>query len=106
MPDRCEAEPPLGQIAKLHKGSVDKGTVMDGIVVAFFVPAVIFMVLVAPAWVWQHYRSKQRALEGLAEQERDELETLVSQAEEMQERIATLESILDAKSPTWRHNAS
>ena len=32
---------------------------MDGIVVAFFVPAVIFLTIVAPVWIYMHYRSKQ-----------------------------------------------
>lgn len=75
---------------------------MDGIVVAFFVPAVIFMVFVAPAWLFLHYRSKREAQSALSEQERNDLETLVLQAERMLERIDTLEAILDAQTPEWR----
>ena len=75
---------------------------MDGIVVAFFVPTVIFMVVVAPAWLWMHYRHKQRTESALSEQERAELETLTLQAERMLERIDTLEAILDAQTPDWR----
>ncbi|MCR9258493.1 MAG: envelope stress response membrane protein PspB [bacterium] len=75
---------------------------MDGIVVAFFVPTVIFMVVVAPAWIWMHYRSKQHAQGALSENERTELETLALQAERMLERIDTLEAILDAETPDWR----
>jgi len=75
---------------------------MDGIVVAFFVPTVIFMVVVAPAWIWMHYRSKQHAQGTLSENERTELETLALQAERMLERIDTLEAILDAETPDWR----
>ena len=75
---------------------------MDGIVVAFFVPTVIFMVIVAPAWIWMHYRSKQHAQGALTENERTELETLALQAERMLERIDTLEAILDAETPDWR----
>ncbi len=75
---------------------------MDGIVVAFFVPAVIFLVIVAPAWIWMHYRSKQHAMGALSETERVELETLALQAERMLERIDTLEAILDAETPDWR----
>ena len=75
---------------------------MDGIVVAFFVPTVIFMVVVAPAWIWMHYRSKQHAQGALSENERTELETLALQAERMLERIDTLEAILDAQTPDWR----
>lgn len=75
---------------------------MDGIVVAIFVPTVIFMVIVAPAWIWMHYRSKQHAQGALSENERAELETLMLQAERMLERIDTLEAILDAQTPDWR----
>lgn len=75
---------------------------MDGIVVAFFVPAVIFMVFVAPAWLFLHYRSKQQAQHALSEVERADLETLALQAERMLERIDTLEAILDAQTPEWR----
>lgn len=75
---------------------------MDGIVVAFFVPTVIFLAIVAPVWIFMHYRSKQRAQSTLSEDERVELESLTSQAERMVERIETLESILDAETPGWR----
>lgn len=75
---------------------------MDGVVVAFFVPTVIFMVVVAPAWIWMHYRSKQHAQGALSETERAEIETLALQAERMLERIDTLEAILDAETPDWR----
>ncbi len=75
---------------------------MDGIVVAFFVPVVIFMVFVAPAWLYLHYRSKQQTASALSETERADLETLALQAERMLERIDTLEAILDAQTPEWR----
>ena len=75
---------------------------MDGIVVAFFVPTVLFMVVVAPAWIWMHYRSKERSQSALSEAERNELETLTLQTERMLERIDTLEAILDAQTPQWR----
>jgi len=75
---------------------------MDGIVVAFFVPTVIFLAIVAPVWIFMHYRSKQRAQGTLSEDERLELESLTGQAERMVARIETLESILDSETPGWR----
>lgn len=75
---------------------------MDGLVIAFFVPAVIFMVFVAPAWLFLHYRSKQHTASVLSETERADMETLALQAEGMLERIDTLEAILDAQTPEWR----
>lgn len=75
---------------------------MDGIVIAFFVPTIIFMVVVAPAWIWMHYRSKQRTQSALTEAERADLENMAVQAEQMLDRIDTLEAILDAQTPDWR----
>jgi phage shock protein B len=79
---------------------------MDGIVVAFFVPVVIFLTIVAPVWIFMHYRSKQRAQGALSDVERGELETLASRAEVMVERIETLEAILDSETPGWRKRLS
>ena len=79
---------------------------MDGMVVAFFVPTVIFLTIVAPVWIFMHYRSKQRAQSSLSDDERLELETLTAQAERMLDRIETLEAILDAETPEWRNRLS
>lgn len=79
---------------------------MDGIVVAFFVPTVIFLTIVAPVWIFMHYRSKQRAQGSLSEAERLELEALAGQAERMAQRIETLEAILEAETPGWRERIS
>lgn len=75
---------------------------MDGWMVLFFVPTVIFLTIVAPVWIFMHYRSKQRAQSALSDEERLELETLASHAERMMDRIDTLEAILDAETPGWR----
>ena len=65
-------------------------------------PTIIFMVFVAPIWIYMHYRSKQRSQSSLSEAERLELESLAARAEGMLERIDTLESILDSETPGWR----
>ena len=75
---------------------------MDGNVVAFFVPTVVFIVFVLPIWLFMHYRTKQRALNALSENEREDLKVLAANAERMLERIDTLEAILDEESPGWR----
>ncbi len=75
---------------------------MDGIVVAFFVPIVVFLVVVAPIWIVVHYRSKTRAADGLTARERHELDEMIEVANKMAARIETLESILDVESPGWR----
>jgi len=75
---------------------------MDDLVVAFFVPTIVFLVIVAPLWIFMHYRSKQRAQSELSSEERQALEQLASRAERMAERIETLEAILDSETPGWR----
>lgn len=75
---------------------------MDSLAVAIMVPSIVFMVFVAPAWVWLHYRSKHKAQGALSETERADLEALMYKAEAMLERIDTLESILDSQTPEWR----
>ena len=75
---------------------------MDGLEVAFFVPVVLFLTIVAPTWIFMHYRSKQKLASAMSEQERTDLEDLMVHAERMAERIATLEAILDAETPDWR----
>lgn len=66
-------------------------------------PTIIFMVFVAPIWIFMHYRSKQRSQSTLSEDERTELENLAAKAEMMVERIETLEAILDSETPGWRN---
>ena len=75
---------------------------VDSLSLAIMIPSIVFMVFVAPAWVWLHYRSKRTAQSALSEAERTDLEALMLKAELMIERIETLESILDTQTPEWR----
>ena len=79
---------------------------MSDVVIAFFVPTIVFLVIVAPLWILMHYRSKQRARSELSAEERQLLELLTVRAERMGERIETLESILDDETPGWRGRLS
>ena len=63
---------------------------MSDVVIAFFVPTIVFLVIVAPLWILMHYRSKQRARGELSAEERQLLELLSVRAERMGERIETL----------------
>jgi phage shock protein B len=77
---------------------------MEGIVVAFFVPVVVFLLVVAPIWIIVHYKSKANVVNGLSSSERAELDEMIEVANKMAARIETLESILDVESPAWREN--
>lgn len=67
-----------------------------------FVPAILFMIFVAPIWVIMHYRSKNQKESGISEAEHERLQELAKIADAMIERIETLESILDQETPEWR----
>ena len=71
----------------------------------FFIPTVVFLVIVAPLWLVLHYRSRHRARAFLDAQDRRDLEALLVDAEEMGRRIDTLEAILDAEAPGWRERS-
>ena len=75
---------------------------MEGIVVAFFIPVVVFLVVVAPIWIIFHYKSKANVVDGLSASARTELDEMIEVANKMAARIETLESILDVESPGWR----
>ncbi|MBI6550351.1 envelope stress response membrane protein PspB [Xenorhabdus lircayensis] len=66
------------------------------------IPLIIFVLFVLPIWLWLHY-SNQNANRGqLGNSEIQRLEQLTENARRMQERIKTLEDILDAEHPNWR----
>lgn len=75
---------------------------MDGWMVALFVPTLAFICLVVPIWIFMHYRSKQRLQGELSAAEKEDLMTLAAQADNMLDRIDTLEAILDVETPGWR----
>ena len=60
------------------------------------------MVVVAPIWLVLHYRSKRQVSQGLSEEEYVQLSELSAMADNMADRIKTLEAILDAETPDWR----
>lgn len=67
-------------------------------------PLTVFLIFVAPLWLFLHYRSKKNASAGLSAEDLTRLEHLSKKAESMQVRVETLERILDSESPTWRRN--
>ncbi|CAI2305450.1 envelope stress response membrane protein PspB [Vibrio parahaemolyticus] len=71
---------------------------------AFFLvgPVIVFLIFVAPLWLFLHYRSKRKTDSALSSQDLERLQVLSEKAEAMQSRVDTLERILDAESPTWR----
>ena len=64
---------------------------------------ILFLIFVAPLWLFLHYRSKRQVSQGITDEEYKELTAMGQQAESMGQRIATLESILDHEAPQWRN---
>lgn len=70
------------------------------------VPTILFMVIVAPMWITMHYRSVNRSTRSLNLEDRESLEHMLETVDKLTDRIATLESILDADHPQWRQQVS
>lgn len=67
-----------------------------------FVPLVLFLVIVAPIWLILHYATRNSASKRLTSKDESLLQDLHENARRMEERIHSLERILDADAPEWR----
>ncbi|CAM3893054.1 envelope stress response membrane protein PspB [Xenorhabdus thuongxuanensis] len=68
------------------------------------IPLIIFVLFVLPIWLWLHYSNRNSNRDQLGNSEIQRLEQLTENAKRMQERIKTLEDILDAEHPNWRQS--
>ena len=68
----------------------------------FTVIAIVFMVVVLPVWLLLHYLAKMKGMRGLSVEDEAALEKLWKSSAAMEERINTLETILDEHHPNWR----
>jgi len=66
------------------------------------VPLSVFFIFVAPLWLFLYYRSQKQTSKGLSSADQERLQSLVQRTEEMQQRITSLEEILDKEAPKWR----
>lgn len=67
-----------------------------------FVPTVLFLTIVAPIWIIMHYVFKGKSSKGITDDERTQLEEMLALFDKLDERIDTLEEILEADHPEWR----
>jgi phage shock protein B len=68
------------------------------------IPLTIFVLFVAPIWLWLHYSSRSQSDGQLSQNEYQNLQQLTGEAQRMRERILALEEILDAEHPGWRQS--
>lgn len=66
------------------------------------IPLTIFVLFVAPIWLWLHYSNRQNRGGDLSQSDLQRLQQLTGDAKKMRERIQALEAILDAEHPNWR----
>ncbi len=64
---------------------------------------VLFMLVVAPLWLILHYSFRFKAARSLSRADEETLAELWRLSETLEQRIETLETILDAESPGWRN---
>ncbi len=64
---------------------------------------VIFLVIVLPIWLVMHYSTRNSADRRLNSKDEALLEELNDNARKMEDRIRSLERILDDDSPNWRN---
>ncbi|MCP1728295.1 phage shock protein B [Natronospira proteinivora] len=67
-----------------------------------FVLAIVFITIVVPLWLLLHYITRWRQSRGLSREDEHMLEELWESAGRMEERIETLERILDEQNSEWR----
>ncbi len=67
-----------------------------------FALLVIFLAIVAPIWLVLHYATRNSANRRISSKDEALLEDLNESARKMEDRIHTLERILDADHPEWR----
>lgn len=64
--------------------------------------ATVLVFVLAIIWINRRYGTRKREAAVLNEQEQGNLDQLVRIAEKMEDRLATLEKILDAEHPKWK----
>jgi phage shock protein B len=63
------------------------------------VPLILFLVIVAPIWIIAHYVTRWRMAKTLSPEEEKQFAELWRIAERMEERIDSVERILEAEGP-------
>ena len=63
---------------------------------------ILFLTIVAPVWIVFHYLARMREARGLSSEDEKMLGEIWEASRKMEDRVNTLERILDADSPDWR----
>ena len=63
---------------------------------------ILLLTVCAPLWIIFHYITKMKASKGLTTEDEKMLSDVWESTKKMEDRIVTLERILDIESPSWR----
>ena len=63
---------------------------------------ILLLTVCAPLWIIFHYITKMKTAKGLTPEDEKMLTDVLESSKKMEDRIVTLERILDIESPTWR----
>ena len=66
---------------------------------------ILFIVICLPLWIVLHYITKWKTSKGLTSEDEKMLGEIWESSSKMEERINTLERILDIESPNWRRGS-
>jgi|TARA_R110002096_G_scaffold257381_1_gene451005 phage shock protein B len=67
------------------------------------VVAILFMVIVAPLWIFLHYSTRWKSTKTISNEDENILGELWESAERIESRLVNIERILDVESPEWRN---
>ena len=63
---------------------------------------ILLVTICAPLWIIFHYITKMKLSKGLTPEDEKMLTDVWESTKKMEDRIVTLERILDIESPSWR----
>lgn len=66
---------------------------------------ILFLTVCLPLWIIFHYITKMKTSKGLTAEDEKMLSEIWESTNRMEERIKTLERILDIEAPDWRSRA-
>jgi phage shock protein B len=75
---------------------------MSHLLELLFVPAVLFMVIVAPLWLIFHYVTVWKTQRNAGRADPGAVNSMWETARRLENRVAALEKLLDAEAPGWR----
>ena len=66
---------------------------------------ILLITVCLPLWIIFHYVTKMKTLKGLSPEDEKMLSEVWESANKMEDRINTLERILDIEAPDWRRRS-